>query len=72
MKLLDKNGLSHYTTKAKEELNKKENNSNKVTSIDENSTDTQYPSAKCMYDLIGNVETLLEVLDIGSGARELE
>lgn len=45
---------------------------NKVTSISASSTDTQYPTAKCMYDLVGNVETLLEVLDIGSGARELE
>ena len=45
---------------------------NKVTSISSSSTDTQYPTAKCMYDLVGNVETLLETLDIGSGARELE
>ena len=33
--------------------------SNKVTSISSASTDTQYPSAKCVYDLIGDVETLL-------------
>lgn len=30
--------------------NLKEDKSNKVTSINENSTDTQYPSAKCVYD----------------------
>lgn len=30
----------------------KEDSSNKVTSIDENSTDTQYPSAKAMYDAL--------------------
>ena len=42
---------------------------NKVTTIDENSTDTQYPTAKCMYDLVGNVESLLEILDIGTGAQ---
>jgi len=30
----------------------KENSSNKVTSVDENSTDTQYPSAKAMYDAL--------------------
>lgn len=30
-----------------------------VTSISSLSTDTQVPSAKCMYDIIGNVETLL-------------
>lgn len=33
--------------------------SNLVTSIDNTSTDTQYPSAKCVYDIIGNIETLL-------------
>ena len=37
----------------------KENNSNKVTSLSSSSTNAQYPSAKCVYDLIGNVETLL-------------
>ena len=26
---------------------------NKVTSISSNSTDNEYPTAKCMYDLIG-------------------
>ena len=30
-----------------------------VTSISSSSTDTQVPSAKCMYDLIGNIEALL-------------
>lgn len=33
--------------------------SNLVTSISAASTDSQYPSAKCVYDLIGDVETLL-------------
>lgn len=33
---------------------------NKVTSISSSSTDTQYPSAKCVYDLVGDIETLLE------------
>ncbi len=32
---------------------------NKVTSLSSSSTDTQYPSAKCVYDLVGNIETLL-------------
>lgn len=35
---------------------------NLVTSIDANSTDTQYPSAKCMYDLCGDIETLINAL----------
>lgn len=37
----------------------KENTSNKVTSLSSASTDTQYPSAKAVYDLIGDIETLL-------------
>ena len=34
--------------------------SNLVTSINSSSTDTQYPSAKCVYDIIGNIETVLQ------------
>lgn len=37
----------------------KENTSNKVTSLSSSSTDTQYPSAKCVYDLVGDIETIL-------------
>ena len=33
--------------------------SNLVTSISSLSTDTEYPSAKCVYDIIGNIESLL-------------
>jgi len=33
-----------------------------VTSVSSSSTDTQYPSAKCVYDLVGNIETLLAAL----------
>lgn len=40
----------------------KENTSNKVTSLSSQSTDTQYPSAKCVYDLIGDVESLINAL----------
>lgn len=36
--------------------------SNKVTSISSSSTDTQYPSAKCMYTLIGDIESLINAL----------
>lgn len=42
---------------------------NKVTSLSSASTDTQYPSAKCVYDIIGNLETILTTLDIGGGAQ---
>ena len=37
----------------------KESKSNKVTTLDANSTDTQYPSAKCVYDIVGNIEAAL-------------
>lgn len=39
-----------------------EQTSNKVTSLSSSSTDTQYPSAKCVYDIIGDIETLLAAL----------
>ena len=42
-----------------QDISGKENVSNKVTSLSSSSTDTQYPSAKCVYDLIGNIESLL-------------
>ena len=44
-----------------------ENSTNKVTSLSSGSTDTQYPSAKCVYDLIGDVETILQTLNSGTG-----
>ena len=45
---------------------------NLVTSIDNTSSDTEYPSAKCVYDAIqssvGNIETLLNNINSGSGS----
>ena len=35
---------------------------NKVKTLSSASTDTQYPSAKCVYDLVGDVESLLASL----------
>lgn len=35
---------------------------NKVTTLSATSTDTQYPSAKCVYDLVGDVKTLIDNL----------
>ena len=35
---------------------------NLVTFISAQSTDTQYPSAKCVYDIVGNIETLLAAI----------
>lgn len=40
-------------------LQGKEDKSNKVNSLSNASTDTEYPSAKCVYDIVGNVESLL-------------
>ena len=40
----------------------KEDKSNKVTSLSSSSTDTEYPSAKCVYDLVGDIETLLAAI----------
>lgn len=43
-----------------------ESTTNKVTSLSSSSTDTQYPSAKCVYDLVGDVESLLNNINSGS------
>lgn len=61
--------LGDYYTKSETDtlLSGKESLSNKVTTLSISSTDTQYPSAKCVYDIIGDVETLLANLDNGNG-----
>lgn len=41
----------------------KEDASNKVTSISPKSTDAQYPSAKCVYDVVGNIGTILDKIN---------
>ena len=43
-----------------------ETTTNKVTSISSQSTDTQYPSAKCVYDVVGDINSVLEVIVNGS------
>lgn len=53
------NGAGFITSSA---LTGYEQTSNKVTSISSSSTDTQYPSAKCVYDIVGDVETLINAL----------
>jgi len=54
--------LADYTTTANltKLLSGKEDASNKVTSISAQSTDAQYPSAKCVYDVVGNIVTILD------------
>lgn len=41
--------------------------SNLVTNLSSSSTDKQYPSAKCVYELVGNVESVLQTINSGSG-----
>jgi hypothetical protein len=38
-------------------------NTNKVTSLSSSSTDTQYPSAKCVYDLIGDISSAIDAIN---------
>ena len=56
------NSDAHIIPAERIKWNAKENASNKVTILSASSTDTQYPSAKCVYDMIGNVEALLAAL----------
>jgi len=49
-------------TAARNALSGKEDSSNKVISIDQNSTDDEYPSAKCVYDIVGDIEAALAAL----------
>ena len=61
--------VSVLATKAETtDLSGKEDVANKVTSISSSSTDTQYPSAKCMYDIVGDVELALDVIINGSSS----
>lgn len=52
-------GKADTAIQAHQDISGKEDKTNKVTSLSENSTDTQYPSAKCVYNIVGNIETLL-------------
>lgn len=54
--------LSNLSSTGQAVLNAKENISNKVESLSSASTHTQYPSAKCVYDLLGDVESLINAL----------
>lgn len=55
----------------KPDLSVYEETTNKVISLSGSSTDTQYPSAKCVYDYIeekiGDIGAILDSLDIGDG-----
>ena len=59
----DSSTINKFVTAAeKTTWNAKESTSNKVTSLSSSSTDTQYPSAKCVYDIVGDIETLINAL----------
>lgn len=62
---LDNIDLSDYYTKPETNtlLNAKENTSNKVTSLSSSSTDTEYPSAKCVYGLIGDINNAIDLIN---------
>ncbi len=63
---LQKNGVNVATTNDIPDISTLESTTNKVTSLSGSSTDTQYPSAKCVYDLVGDVESLLNNINSGS------
>ena len=44
------------------DISGKESTANKVTSLSSSSTDTEYPSAKCVWDMVGDIETLLAAI----------
>ena len=50
-----------------DELANKFDKSNIVSSVSGSSTNDQVPGAKLFYDTIGDLETILEILDTGSG-----
>ena len=51
--------LPKFSDKNELIYNEIEVNTNKVTSISSSSTDDEYPSAKCVYDIVGDIESLL-------------
>lgn len=58
----------NYLITSHQDITGKEDKSNKVTSINSSSTDTEYPSAKCVYDLVGNISTVLaSLVTVGGG-----
>ena len=56
----DLSSLENRVTAIEDAMPAMQTTSNLVTSISSSSTNTQYPSAKCVYDIVGNIETLLQ------------
>lgn len=61
----DGDGTNAFLTQH-QDISGKEDTSNKVTSISSSSTDTQYPSAKCVYDAIGDADVNIQVIEEGT------
>lgn len=61
--LVDVADLNYNSDAIDAALYGKEDTTNKVTTISASSTDAQYPSAKCMYDLIGDCQTAIDTLN---------
>lgn len=56
--------LDNYATTT--DIANMQTTTNLVTSVSSSSTDSQYPSAKLLYDTVGNIETLLNNINSGS------
>lgn len=52
-----------YLTPYEEEDLGSEKLINKVNVLDEQSTHNQYPSARCVYELIGNIQSVIDRID---------
>ena len=48
--------------KLQAQVNARQTKSNLVTNISSSSTDTQYPSAKCVYDIVGDIESAINTI----------
>ena len=62
-------GTNTYVIKdaeARTSLTNMQTTTNLVTSLSASSTDSQYPSAKCIYDMIGNIESILHNINLGN------
>ena len=65
--ILDINAIADNVNGLKLENENQEYKTNKVIELSSNSTDDEYPSAKCVYDIVGNIEAVLAAMDSGSG-----
>ncbi len=62
IQLINPDKTYRYSGGAWVQYKERETTDNKVTSLSSASTHDQYPSAKCVYDIIGDVETLLAAI----------